>query len=181
MKLIRHIRERHRAPQIGEVDFAAGGALALDHGGNIGVEGGLDLGVVRLAAHEQVGDDDLGVGPIRGHLNDQGFEPVDRVGRVVPLAVVVGADEHQDRVWIRNLIEHPQNDGIDLVDAPAGMPFVIGVRQTGSAVVSKGPHKIDIKSCVGQKLVKREPVPARGASAIGNRVAERQDTNSRRG
>ena len=63
----------------------------------------MNLAVVGFAAQEKVGHNDPGIGPVRGHLHDERLQPVGGVGRVVVLAVVIGADEQEDDIGRRIL------------------------------------------------------------------------------
>jgi hypothetical protein len=123
--------------------------------------------------HQQPGQHDVRARCQRVDPVDQGGQPGGRVPGVVPLHVVVGAqiEQHDVRVGGR----HPLlGVGVDLVDPPARVPLVLGVR---AAAVALRSDEVHVEPGGGQRAVQHGPVAGGVAAALapGERVTQRQD------
>ena len=175
MDAVHQIAYRHRVVHIDIFDVLTL-RLHLFDDARDGAIIGDDPGITqRIAQGRDLRDDHRGVGQRGGNLFEQVVQPVRRAAEVVVLDDIVTADMQQDDLWLIGLEPGDDMRG-DLVDAPAWMPFVIPVWQTGGAIVLRA-DKDDV-IMVGHTIVpQRDAIssPVGGADARRNGIAEGHD------
>jgi hypothetical protein len=97
-------------------------------------------------------------------------------GQVEVLQHVVRADVQQHRVGGEGL--QPAHDvGVDLVDAPARVPFVVVVAQAGRSVELRS-DEVDPVAVAIEALPEADPVAAGHLGSFGDGVTERHDPHA---
>jgi hypothetical protein len=128
---------------------------------------------VPVVDDQQLGQQDLDLRVRDDDVVEQRAQAVGRLGEVVVVEQVVGADVEQDDVGRR--VGHPLVDAVgELGDPPAGVALVVVV---GARAVVLRPDEVDGQPGLGQPGAEGRAVAVGGRIALaeGDAVAERHD------
>ena len=128
VKLVRHIRERHRRAHIEEGDPPPRRRMSIHTRLNERIKLGLNRGVERLISLHQIRHNNVRIRAQRRHFQNERINAVDGIHRVETLPEVVRPDVQQNHIRVRKRGEPTGHICIELIDAPPAVPFVILVR-----------------------------------------------------